>query len=51
VPKATAEELFAAAGDPKHIEWFTCAGEIAHIPPMDRILADVKKWFKQTLGK
>jgi uncharacterized protein len=51
VPKENAEELYDAAKDPKKIEWYTCDGDIAHIPPMDKTLSLIKKWFKKTLGK
>jgi len=51
VPKETAEELYAAARDPKKIEWYTCDGDIAHVPPVDKTLVQIRDWFKQTLGK
>ena len=49
VPKPTAEALFSAANEPKSIKWFTCDGDIAHIPPMDKALDISKKWFKKYL--
>lgn len=50
VPKPTAEQLFAAAYEPKQIQWFTCQGDIAHIPPMDKVNSLVKSWFSRTLA-
>jgi cephalosporin-C deacetylase-like acetyl esterase len=49
VPKPTGEALFSAANEPKNIKWFTCDGDIAHIPPMDKALDLTKKWFKKYL--
>lgn len=51
VPKPTAEALYAEARDPKKIEWYTCPGDAAHIPPMDKVLGKARTFFKQTLGK
>jgi cephalosporin-C deacetylase-like acetyl esterase len=51
VPKKTGEALYAAAGDPKEIKWFTCAGDIAHVPPIDKTIALTKKWFDRYLVK
>lgn len=45
VPKANAEELYSAAKDPKEIQWFTCPGDIGHIPPIDKITVIVRKWL------
>lgn len=50
VPKPTAEQLFNAASEPKQIQWFACQGDIAHIPPMDKVNALVKSWFSRTLA-
>ncbi len=49
VPKETAEELFDSAKEPKTIEWFTCMGEIAHIPPLDKTMILIKKWLVENL--
>ena len=50
VPKATGETLFEAAAKPKYIEWFTCDGDIAHIPPAGELLSLIKKWYKKQFG-
>lgn len=49
VPKPTGEALFNAAQEPKSIKWFTCDGDIAHIPPMDKVMDLAKKWYKKYL--
>ena len=49
VPKPTAEDLFASLGEPKDIRWFTCDGDIGHIPPMDKALNLAVKWYKKYL--
>jgi cephalosporin-C deacetylase-like acetyl esterase len=50
VPKKTAETLFAAARSPKYIQWFTCDGDVAHIPPVAKTQSLVKKWFAEQFG-
>jgi len=49
VPKAAGEALFEAAGEPKNIKWYTCSGDIAHLPPMAEVLKYEKKWFDRFL--
>ena len=49
VPKKGGEELFAAAGEPKEIKWFTCGGDVAHVPPIDKTTVLAKSWFDKYL--
>lgn len=51
VPKTSGEKLYAAAGDPKEIKWYTCMGAVAHVPPIDKATVMIKKWFDNTLKK
>ncbi|MFH1538764.1 MAG: acetylxylan esterase [bacterium] len=51
VPKATGEAMFAAAGEPKEIRWYTCAGDIAHFPPIGESMSLMKKWFRKFLAE
>ena len=49
VPKKTGEALYQMAGDPKEIKWFTCAGDVAHVPPIDKSTSLLKKWYDKNL--
>ncbi len=49
VPKPTTDALYAAAQDPKQIEWYTCGGPEQHIPPMEKVPGQARAFFVKNL--